>query len=87
MPEGGAWSTRARVRKALDSLGAGVLRSIMALSGRLALAALRLWGPGGEPRQGRHGVPHIGRQRCFTGGQLEAIAVVRTWPVRFSTRL
>lgn len=30
----------------LDPLGAVVLPSIMALSCRLALAALRLWGPG-----------------------------------------
>lgn len=53
---------------ALDPLGAVVLQSIMALSGRLALAALRLWGPGGEPRQGRHGISQIGYQRRFRGG-------------------
>ncbi|XP_029391927.1 NAD-dependent protein deacetylase sirtuin-3, mitochondrial [Mus pahari] len=35
---------------ALDPLGAVVLQSIMALSGRLALAALRLWGQGGGRR-------------------------------------
>ncbi|XP_051001541.1 NAD-dependent protein deacetylase sirtuin-3, mitochondrial isoform X2 [Acomys russatus] len=35
---------------ALDPLGAVVLQNIMALSGRLALAALRLWGPGGRRR-------------------------------------
>ncbi|ERE78353.1 NAD-dependent deacetylase sirtuin-3 [Cricetulus griseus] len=33
---------------ALDPLGAVSQQSIMALSGRLALAALRLWGPGGS---------------------------------------
>lgn len=65
--EGGARHRRAGIRMALDPLGAVVLQSIMALSGRLALAALRLWGPGGEPHQERHGVLQIGCQRCFRG--------------------
>ncbi|XP_027264834.1 NAD-dependent protein deacetylase sirtuin-3, mitochondrial isoform X3 [Cricetulus griseus] len=56
---------------ALDPLGAVSQQSIMALSGRLALAALRLWGPGGGRRPISLSVGASGSFGC--GGNSEKV--------------